>query len=52
MMKIYNSFTLYALKMLVFFRAAVKTPDISGSFNYVGSPYFAQRQQGSVDSIE
>jgi hypothetical protein len=41
MMKIYDSFALYAFKMLVIFHAAIKTPDIARSLNYKSGAYLA-----------
>ena len=52
MVKIYNSLALYAFKVLMLFRAAVKTPDIARAFDDKSDTYLAQCQQCPVHRIE
>ena len=52
MMEIYNPFALYALEMLMFFHAAVITPDIAGTFDNECGSNFIECQQGPVNRIQ
>jgi len=52
MLKIHDSFALDAFKMLVLLHAAVKTPDVAGTFNYKSGAHIVECQQRSVHRIE